>query len=164
MFVDQQNGQFKMVTEKKEDGYNTCPFDLMHSNYEGIVKCINDNFKYFCDTRYLCLIDGIIQNTYYNFTFNHESPKHENLYLNENWETGEYHFFNNGWINLIERYNRRIKSLNDYLTDPNNYIYFIIDLKYDKLEDDIFIDLINALNNRYPNLKYEIINITEKID
>jgi hypothetical protein len=149
---------------KKEDGYNTCPFDLMHSNYKGIIKCINDNFKYFCDTRYLCLIDGIIQNTYYNFTFNHESPKHDNLYLNENWETGAYHFFNNGWSNLIERYNKRIKSFNEYLTDPNNYIYFIIDLKYDKLEDDTFIDLINALNNRYPNLKYEIINITEKID
>jgi O-antigen/teichoic acid export membrane protein len=28
----------------------------------------------------------------------------------------------------------------------------------------VFGDLINALNNRYPNLKYEIINITEKID
>jgi hypothetical protein len=73
-------------------------------------------------------------------------------------------FLNNGWSNLIERYNKRIKSFNEYLTDPNNYIYFIIDLTYDKLEDDTFIDLINALNNRYPNLKYEIINITEKID
>ena len=28
------------IRGKKQDGYNTCVFDLMISNYAGVVKCI----------------------------------------------------------------------------------------------------------------------------
>ena len=28
----------------KDNGYNTCPFDLMNTNYKGIVECIRDDF------------------------------------------------------------------------------------------------------------------------
>lgn len=41
----------------KVGGYNTCPFDIMNSNYEGIIKCLDDDFKYFLDTDYLTLLD-----------------------------------------------------------------------------------------------------------
>ena len=41
------------IRKRKEDGYKTCPFDMMISNYEGLVQCIRDDFKYFCDTQYL---------------------------------------------------------------------------------------------------------------
>ena len=36
----------------KSNGYKTCPFDEMISNYKGI----NDDFEYFCDIKYLELI------------------------------------------------------------------------------------------------------------
>ena len=58
--------------KRKEEGYNTCPFDLMVSNYKGIVKCIKEDFKYFCDTNYLSLQNNLIFNKYYKFGFNHE--------------------------------------------------------------------------------------------
>ncbi len=36
-----------MDTEKKQNGYNTCVFDFMVSNYNGIVKCIKEDFNNF---------------------------------------------------------------------------------------------------------------------
>jgi hypothetical protein len=38
-------GVYTNYRKKKRDGYKTCPFDLMVSNYKGVVKCINENFK-----------------------------------------------------------------------------------------------------------------------
>ena len=35
------------IRHKKGNGYNTCPFDIMVSNYNGIVNCLNDNFSDF---------------------------------------------------------------------------------------------------------------------
>ena len=71
------------LRETKNNGYMTCPFDLMVTNYDGIVECIKDDFQYLCDPRYielktvqkdyqyLFLKKGheIIVNTKYNFIF-----------------------------------------------------------------------------------------------
>ena len=63
------------IRTKKTDGYNTCPFDEMVSNYNGIVKCIEDDFQYFYDENYLSLKElpneYQINNSKYNFWFNH---------------------------------------------------------------------------------------------
>ena len=82
----------------KSNGYKTCPFDEMISNYKGIIDCINDDFEYFCDIKYLELIkipkeskwlntngdgDIMIYNKKYNFIFNHESPGHANLFISQ---------------------------------------------------------------------------------
>ena len=88
------------IRHTKNEGYKTCPFDIGVTNYIGICKCIEDDFKYFCDLKYLKLIKEPpmkkilgdnqtdnqlwIYNTYYNFAFNHESPGHGDLYLSEN--------------------------------------------------------------------------------
>ena len=37
--------QHKLRTTKK-NGYKTCPFDEMITNYQGIVQCFLDNFQY----------------------------------------------------------------------------------------------------------------------
>ena len=44
------------IRDTKANGYNTCPFDEMLSNYPGILECLRDDFKYFCDTNYFCLL------------------------------------------------------------------------------------------------------------
>jgi hypothetical protein len=151
-----QNG----LRKTKAQGYNTCPFDLMVSNYKGIVDCINDDFLYFCDTEYLTFTndpnDYLIFNKKYNFIFNHESPHHANLHSIQNWPEGPYHFTNNNCKNFIERYNRRINSFRQYLNDSNNYIIFIIQFKYDTNPNDDVDELRRALKIKYPNLKYEI--------
>ena len=44
------------IRDTKLNGYQTCPFDEMISNLPGIIECLRDDFKYFCDPEYLCLI------------------------------------------------------------------------------------------------------------
>ena len=41
------------IRSTRNNGYLTCPFDLCVTNYIGICKCIDDDFKYFCDLKYL---------------------------------------------------------------------------------------------------------------
>jgi hypothetical protein len=142
--------------KRKEDGYNTCPFDLMVSNYKGIVKCIKEDFKNFCDTKHLLLKNNIILNTYYNFGFNHESPYHADLYIHENWPEGANHFINNNYLHFIERYNNRIQSFRNYLNDSKNIIIFIICFNNEPYPDDDLLELENALLEKYPKLKFEL--------
>ena len=144
---------------EKQHGYNTCVFDLMVSNYNGIVKCILEDFNNFVDPNYLICANDCIVNTYYNFGFNHEGPGHANLYIKENWPEGIMHFVNNNYANFIERYNTRINNFKNYLSDTNNYIYFIFQWVYDTNTNDDFYELREALKLKYPDLKYEIIVI-----
>jgi hypothetical protein len=143
----------------REQGYKTCVFDLMISNYKGIIKCILDDFNFFCDPNYLVLNNDGIFNTYYNFGFNHESPDHADLYLKEHWPEGKNHFINNNYRHFINRYTCRINNFKNYLNDCNNYIVFVIEFSYDKNPNNDCIELRNALKIKYPNLKYEIIII-----
>ena len=154
----------------KKDGYKTCPFDLGVTNYIGVCKCIEDDFKYFLDPNYLELrlepklkkILGDnqtedqywIYNSYYNFAFNHESPGHANLYLHENWKDGINHFVNNNFEKFIERYNNRINNFRYYLSLENIHINFIL-LRYNALP----YKLINIIKEKYPLLNFTIHNI-----
>ena len=144
------------LRKHKKEGYKTCPFDLMISNYKGVISCINDNFLYFRDRNYLQLTTNGIVNTYYNFTFNHESPVHADLYLHENWPEGTNHFVNHNFRYFIERYNNRINNFREYLSNPNNIIVFIIQFVHDKNPSDNCKELRDALKNKYPNLRYSI--------
>ena len=144
------------MRKTRNEGYKTCPFDLMISNYKGTIACLNDNFSHLCDTNYLKMTPNGIVNTYYNFTFNHETPGHADLYLHENWQEGTNHFINNNFRNFKERYNRRICNFRQYLSNPNNSIIFIIQFVHDKTPNDNYSELRQALKNKYPNLKYYI--------
>lgn len=151
------------IRTTKNNGYNTCPFDKMLSNFGGIVQCIEDDFKYFFDEKYLTieypdnnppnlLRYNLIRNTKYNFIFNHESPGHANLYLVEKWPGGKNHFISDNFKNFKTRYESRINNFRNYLKDPNNKITFIIST-WNKTDNDM-IPLKNALKIRYPHLSY----------
>lgn len=156
------------IRRKKHEGYNTCPFDEMLSNYKGIINCINDDFKYFCDCRYLSIItvtkdtpelkhiygQTLIINTYYNFIFNHESPGHGNLYLTQKWEGGINHYINNNYKEFIKRYEKRINNFINYLKDTNNNITFILH-RYN-IDHNNIMELQTVITNKYPNLKFNI--------
>jgi hypothetical protein len=154
------------IRSSRVNGYKTCPFDLMVSNYQGMMECIKDDFKYFCDPKYLELVrapqvnchledyqndDELwIYNTYYNFGFNHESPGHGNLYLDENWEFGINHFVENNFERFIERYNKRIENFRNYLATADK-VNFII-LRYNSIPSE----LCDLLSEKYENLNFEI--------
>jgi len=147
--------------KRKEEGYQTCPFDLMVSNYKGIIECIYNDFADFYNPEYLSLVEidseRMIINLKYNFGFNHESPDHANIYLTENWPEGAMHFVNNNYSHFIERYKKRIKSFYNYLMDTQNFITFIIKFHYDVNPNDDCAELHKALNVKFPHLRYEII-------
>jgi hypothetical protein len=140
----------------KANGYKTCPFDLMVSNYNGLIKCIYEDFQHFCNPHFLILNKSGIYNTYYNFAFNHESPEHANIYLHENWPEGKNHFVNNNFKHFIDRYNCRIQSFREYLWNSNNHIIFIIQFVYDQNPNDNCMKLREALKVKYPHLNYSI--------
>jgi hypothetical protein len=137
----------------------------MVTNYKGIVDCLNDNFKHFYDENFIELIKEVkedeytIYNNKYNFAFNHESPGHADLYLTENWPEGINHYVNNNYSNLKARYSKRIDNFRAYLSDPNNFISFVI-TSWNKTQDDIS-DLKLAIEKHYPNLKYRVIIVND---
>jgi hypothetical protein len=142
---------------KKSLGYNTCPFDLMVSNIDGVIQCIDDDFKYLTDENFLELIkenedESTIYNNKYNFAFNHESPGHANLYTKENWKDGKFTYVNNNYKELKLRYNNRVNNFINYCNNPNNFITFIINT-WDKKESDLY-KLKQVLNKKFPNCKY----------
>ncbi len=148
------------IRARKKDGYNTCPFDKIISNFDGIVECIKDDFAHFTDEKYLHLNttnpeDPCIMNLKYRFGFNHESPGHANLYLTEQWPEGINHFICDHYKNFKARYENRINNFRNYLSDPNNHITFII-TSWDKTEEDMK-PLRDVLAIRYPNLSYEFV-------
>lgn len=151
------------LRKQKHQGYKTCPFDLMVSNCKGIIECIKDDFKYFCDLKYLTYNEnaGGVRNTYYNFGFNHETPGHADLYLKEKWPEGTNHYVNNNFKHFIKRYNERIQNLKNYLNNKEHTIIFCIKFTYDSNKNSNLIELKNALNNKYPDLKYKILVLSD---
>ena len=154
------------IRDRKENGYNTCPFDIMVTNYPGICECINDDFKYLCDEKYLeiikhgdCENETVVYNNKYNFSFNHEGPGVANLYITENWEHGRDHFIINNFQYLKERYQQRTNNFVKYLSDPNNTITFII-TTWDKTESDMHV-LKDILKIKYPDLKYNFVILND---
>lgn len=156
----------------KSEGYKTCPFDWMITNYDGIIECIKDDFKYFCLPEYLRVVtitdkynylnlpinSTIIVNTKYKFILNHESSGHGNLYLSEGWEKGKYHFEMNNFEELIKRYNRRIDNFRYYMTNDFE-ITFIISKVNNSVETNK--ELENTIRNKYPDKKINFVLLEE---
>jgi hypothetical protein len=151
-------GVQQSIRKTKENEYKTCPFDEMLSNFPGLIECLKDDFKYFCDINYLTMIETpagpFIYNTKYKFAFNHESPGHDNIYLTQKWPEGINHFINNNFANFINRYTKRIQSFRNYLSNPNNYISFILQ-RYNTRQVDL-TELREVFQLHYPDLNYYI--------
>ena len=142
----------------KMDGYKTCPFDLMVSNYEGVIQCLYDDFKDFTNPECFKLVpefpnnadDMLLMNTKYNFCHNHESVGHANLYISENWSGGRTHFVDNNYEKLIERLNNRVQNFRDYIKSGNHINFLITDF------DSGLIELHTCIKSMYPTLSYTI--------
>jgi hypothetical protein len=151
----------------KLNGYLTCPFDMMISNYEGVVQCIKDDFKDFCNTDYLKVItitdkmlylnfpinSTILVNTKYNFIFNHESSGHGELWKSEGWSKGQFHFEMDNFNEFIKRYEKRICNFKYYM---NNYnITFIMSRGNDDFKN--ISELEKIIKEKYPSTTLDFI-------
>jgi hypothetical protein len=171
------NGILLGVRKSKSNGYKTCPFDEIGTNYKGLIDCITDDFKYFCDIKYLELIkipkeskwcntngdgDLLIYNNKYKFLFNHESPGHANLFKIQNWEKGINHFIMNDYEEFINRYKRRIQNMRDLLSSNKNITFILT--RPNTLEISDISELHKVIENRYPSLhfKFLLLNYDDK--
>jgi hypothetical protein len=154
------------LRKRKANGYNTCVFDEMVSNYPGIIECIQDDFKYFLDLEYIELKDIgeiVIYNKKYKFWFNHESPGHANLYKKQNWAGGINHFVDNNYEKFIERYQQRINNFRNYIKSKNNITFILNRYNTNKIDD--IPSLVNTIKQVYPLLNFNFIFIcTKSID
>jgi len=154
------------IRKKREDGYKTCPFDIMNSNLPGIIKCLEEDFAHFLDSDYLKLVDipvtekyhagdTLILNTRYGFIFNHESPGHANLYITEKWEGGKEHFVKDDFLEFKKRYSSRIQNFRAYMKSGNT-IRFL--MNYPHTEYGGIADCIKKV---YPTVSFSFYNTNE---
>lgn len=151
------------IRKRKREGYLTCPFDEMISNYPGIVACIDDGLDALYDTKYLSVKkmpasqwlsgDTIVHHSKYNFLFNHESPGHADLYSKQGWAGGSNHYVFNDFEKFVERYHRRVENLKSYLTCGEHVIFILT--RHNTVANDLNA-LHQVLAKRYPNLVYDI--------
>jgi hypothetical protein len=157
------------LRKTKQDGYKTCPFDEMITNYKGVIDCINDNFEYLCDKKYVELIkipkeskwlntngdgDIMIYHKKYKFIFNHESPGHANLFDSQKWTKGINHYIINEYEEFINRYKRRIANIKELLNSGKN-ITFILTRP---ITDTCHIsELSDVIRHKYPFLTFKFV-------
>jgi len=157
------------LRKTKQNGYKTCPFDEMITNYKGIIDCLKDDFEYLCDIKYLELIkipseskwlntngdgDVMIYNNKYKFIFNHESPGHSNLFITQKWTKGINHYILNDYEEFINRYKRRIQNIKDLLNSKNN-VTFILTRPNTEFCD--ISELNEVIINKYPFLNFKFV-------
>ena len=65
------------------------------------------------------------------------------------------HYINNNYSHFITRYNKRIASFREYLSNPKNFISFIL-MRYNTYQINLD-ELKQALTLRNPCLKFHII-------
>ena len=163
-------GVYMGLRKTKQDGYKTCPFDEMLTNYKGIIECIKDNFEYLCDINYLELIkipqeskwmntngdgDTVIYNKKYNFIFNHESPGHANLFIEQNWKNGMNHYIENDYEEFINRYKRRISNIKELLNSNKTITFLLTRPNTTELSD--VNELHEVIINKYPFLIFKFV-------
>jgi hypothetical protein len=152
------------IRSKKIDGYKTCPFDEMISNYNGIINCINNDFDFFFDVElkknknkfYNTLIQNqnVIYNKKYNFVFLHESPCFD-FYITQNWKNGINHYIMDNFKEFNNRYKRRIQNFKDLITSGKK-IDFILQRSFINGENDISL-LYKTIRTKYPHLEFKVI-------
>ncbi len=138
----------------RAEGYNTCVFDLMLSNYSGVIAAIREDFKGLTNPENLILKkiyngEDWIFNTKYRFFFNHESNSREVLI--EYPRDDPFFYIKNNYEKFIERYERRIQNFRNYL-NGEWFIDFVMNFPIYEVPE-----LIETIREVYPNLKFRIV-------
>ena len=114
------------LRSRRAEGYKTCPFDEMVTNYKGLAECIRDGLDPLYDVTQLRLVraedscpffvtggkgDLLIVHKKYSFIFNHESPGHAGLHVSQAWSGGINHYVKDNFREFRARYARRVSNL-----------------------------------------------------
>ena len=154
---------FKGLRKKKNEGYKTCPFDLMLTFYPAICELIKNDFEDFYNPEFLTIKEKSderkIINIKYPCIFNHESPDHYNILgSGEGW-TSEFHFTENNYQRFVERYKNRVDNFRNYINEAissKTEIIFVISRC-----NRIPVELDEIIQEKYKDLKYKIAYINK---
>lgn len=148
------------LRKRKTDGYLTGPFDLMLSNYQGVIKCLAEDCAHLTDSSFLQLkpvtdvptsltsqYDSpyVIYNSRYKFAFPHESH-----HMRKNVSILE-HFAANDFFHFKERYDRRWANFMHYIHSGQTILFTLAT----RLPSMVH-GFDEVLSKKYPNLKYNI--------
>jgi hypothetical protein len=141
------------IRSSREQGYRTCPFDLMISNFPGVCECLETDFAEFCDPDMLEIMPcGNIRHTKYRFIFNHESRTNYEALRHEMWSSPD-HFTKNNFYNFMERYQARIDNFREYIQNKN--VIFVIQRCGGDAKE-----IPDIITRKYPNLRFKCVCIT----
>lgn len=136
----------------KNDGYKTCPFDLCITNYDGLVRCIEEDFANFFTNlqliygqnaegdRSLCGPGFTNITNSYGLVFNHEGSTHSHLFLDG--KNDDDYYIRNDFEKFKERYVQRIQNFRNYLKTYNK-IDFLYQ-NYENFNTEYFTKMIEA--------------------
>lgn len=143
------------------------PFDWLQTpEFEGIIKLIQDNFKYFLDPKYLVLDNHAVKNTYYNIKFVHDFPTHKNNTVNEHSEISDMGQILSNFLDFLpiikKKYERRIERFYNALNSGEKIIFFrthitplqakdFVKLMSDRFEKTNFKLIVVHSNKKYSN-------------
>jgi hypothetical protein len=138
------------------------PFDWMVShNFNGITEAIKDDFKFFLDPIFLEYKTVNVENTYYQFIFNHFFP------LVGHPVTEEVHIAGTVVPNYLdylpavqEIQGRRIKRFFELLSTNDEKIVFV---RTHASQEEV-INFINMIKVKYPGLDYLLVVVNQKND
>jgi hypothetical protein len=155
------------LRKRKAEGYLTGPFDLILSNYQGMIKCLLEDCAHLTDSSFLELkpvidvpavlrreYDGpyIIYNTRYKFVFPHESHHLRHWREDSAGNISMFeHFVANDFFHFKERYNRRWANFMHYI-HSGEPILFTLATRLPRMVHGFD----EVLQKKYPHLKYNI--------
>lgn len=149
-------GHLRLAGIQKEKSF---PFDWMDTtNFDGLLKLFQENFKYFLHKEYLTKDKEEIRiyNTYYKIFFVHDFPTINNPVVNEfNLATKIPDNFLIYLDQVKEKFEKRIWRIRNLLKDNNHQVVLI---RANLLPDQAKA-LSEVLVNRYPNSNFTVVSV-----
>lgn len=145
-------------------GYQSCPFDLCITPFNGLYDCLESNFAFFFNE--LKLVDGCnaegdrslcgsgnknIVNLY-SIIFNHEGSTHSHLF--KTGRNDDEFYIRNDFEEFKKRYSKRIKNFYSNI-NSSNCITFICHGYTEEQVDKLLI----LLRHKFPNKEINILYI-----
>lgn len=148
--------------KRRSEGEKTFPFDLAIHMYSSVLHFLKHGFdEYIKDEDLYQNEEGLLCNKRWNTVFVHESNHFKDVaYVDDCWkkETLAYNFIDNNYLELKNRYTRRIKDFQDTLKNKTQVIIFC----YHTRSNEHCAELYEWITNNYKNSYLFVINTNNK--
>lgn len=134
------------------------PLDWLSTrDFEGLIKLIYDDFKFFLDPKYLIWDGDKIRNTYYNLNFVHDFPTEKTRTINENTDvTDSDQLILKNFLDFLPivkiKYERRIERFYTALKSNDKIVFFRTHITPGQAKN-----FVKLMKNRFPYTNYLLV-------